>query len=627
MGSIKNLVVRPLILLSALFVLTVRVNAEPDAELILRKTEITLNRGKITTSNYFEIKINNRNGEKYTRVSIPWSKLSKVSNLVAEVRDNSGRTVRRLKPSEVTDRSRTSYSTFYHDEFLKEFTLRHNTYPFTIVYSWESASDQFFAFDYWLPVLAPEVPTIKATLAITVPDNEKIVYRGTNIGNPEVVEVSGTITCKWQTSYDGRLREEYFSPYPGDLMPFVVALPYRFLFDKPGSFGSWDSFGSWQREVMKGLDNLPDYEKKKVDQIISGSQTTEDKVRNLYHYLQDNTRYVNVVIETGGMKPYPASYVAQNRYGDCKALTNYFRALLSYAGIESFYTLVHAGDVIRDIDPRFPAQLFNHIILMIPDGKDTLWLDCTSKGPFGYLGTFTQNRYALAISDDRAVIVRTPAMHSEHTHELRTFTVNYEYTDQSAVKMKGLFRGDMFEQLTGIDSQFGETDKERIVREYFTESGFELRNYSISRMSRDSREVILEYDALTKSLYSKYGNEIIVNTIPFDIPAFERPEERKTELLINYPIAHTDTVKYSVPFGYKPAAIGGKVNIISEFGSYSRELHIKEDGVTIVKSLMIKSGRFPLVSYPEFYRFIKEVKDEDTNAVAVLTKTITNQNP
>ena len=68
----------------------------------------------------------------------------------------------------------------------------------------------------------------------------------------------------------------------------------------------------------------------------------------------------------------------EKKYGDCKALTNYMRYMLKTVGIKSYPALINGGASKVSADPAFPADPFNHVILCIPQGKDSAWLECTS---------------------------------------------------------------------------------------------------------------------------------------------------------------------------------------------------------------------------------------------------------
>lgn len=52
--------------------------------------------------------------------------------------------------------------------------------------------------------------------------------------------------------------------------------------------------------------------------------------------MQQNTRYISIQLGIGGWQPFDAEYVAQKKYGDCKALTNYMFSLLKEAALDQF---------------------------------------------------------------------------------------------------------------------------------------------------------------------------------------------------------------------------------------------------------------------------------------------------
>jgi hypothetical protein len=99
-----------------------------DAELINRNTIIDISDGKLVQLEFVEIRINNRNGDKYAEISIPFNKLKKVSDIEASIIDNKGQVVRKLKKSDIIERSANSDISFFDDTYIKEFSLRIHTH-------------------------------------------------------------------------------------------------------------------------------------------------------------------------------------------------------------------------------------------------------------------------------------------------------------------------------------------------------------------------------------------------------------------------------------------------------------------------------------------------------------------
>ncbi|HEY9113108.1 MAG TPA: DUF3857 domain-containing protein [Bacteroidales bacterium] len=596
------------ILLTLLFQLA-SIAQDYDAELVKQETSITVVNDKLTKTEYFEIKINNRGGEKYTKVRIPFSSLEKLSKVEAYILDADGREVRKLKKSEITTRSAISNFSLYEDDFIMEFTLKHNSYPYSIVYSYQYQQNEFLYVDYWLPVIDNRVPTGHARLSISIPQGFAISYSNSNIEEPEIVLNEEIVAYTWQTSYSQIINSETLSPPLINFLPSVAIVPLKFNFELKGSFESWSDYGKWQFELLKDLKEFSINEKSTIQTLIRDVDNEKEKIRVLYHYLQDATRYINVSIETGGMKPYPASYVAENKYGDCKALTNYFKSVLDYAGIQSFYTKVNAGEPIDEIDKSFPSQQFNHVVLFVPLKEDSVWLDCTSDGPFNYLGTFTQNREALVVGEDSSYFLHTPELNDSDVLDSRKISIAYNANQSSTVIFQNIYRGEMFETLTEIKQSFNESEKTRILRNYIMEKGFELIDYTISQNNRDSLQIMLTCETKSNEIYKHFGNDVLVNNIPFSLPVFEKPGNRKLPLQIDYPIHKSDTLIYAIVPGYELSKNFVNQKVASKYGNYSIAFSFNEESVQVVKSILIKPGFYPISEYAEFYKFYNEIKE------------------
>jgi len=590
-----------------------------DAELISQNTTIEINKGKLTKNLYYEIKINNRAGEKYTKIAIPFSKLIKSSRIEAYIKDSNGRIVKKLKNSDIVEKSSISDFSLYEDDYIKEFTLKHNVYPYTIVYSYQIQQNEFLNIDFWTPIINEKVPTLKANLEITVPIDYKIVYKNQLVDKPIIDTTENAIKYNWKASYIDIIKDEEYSPSISNFLPNVEITPIEFNYDIDGSFKDWLSFGNWQYDLLQGLNELHNNEKNKVKSLIEDINDDKEKIRILYHYLQDETRYINVTIETGGLKPYPASYVTQNKFGDCKALTNYFKSVLDYIQIPSYYTKVYAGNPILEIDKNFPSQQFNHIILYVPLKDEDIWLDCTSDGAFNYLGTFTQNRDAFVISKDNIRFIRTPILKPIENIEIRKIETSLN-SKNTNVKFLNTYKGDSYEDILNLEKNYNDFEKSRIIRNYIVENGFELMDYKILNQNRDSTKIILSYNATTQNIYKSYGNDILISNVAFTLPNFEKPKIRKLPVQLDYPIYKIDTIIYEIPDGYILNQDSAAFSVSTKYGEYNLKVYKYSNSIITIKKLLINAGYYPISEYEDFYDFYYQIVESENKTYITLSK-------
>ena len=592
-----------------------------DAELVFQETDITVEKNRLLKTLSYEIRINNRTGEKYAAVDIPFSKLRKVSNIEAFIKDKYGKIIKKLKKSDITEKSLISNSSFYEDNYIKEFTLRHSSYPYSIFYTYEEQQNEIFFIDYWLPVIDIKVPTREAVLKLAVPKDYAISFSNHFTDSCTIDSLDFQIRYRWTASYKNILKSEIFSPPVKSYLPHVIIVPDNFKYYFNGSFISWIAFGDWLYSVNQNLSDLPVSEKNTINSLINGIIDKKEQIKRLYHYLQDQTRYINVSIETGGLIPYPASYVAENKYGDCKALTNYFKSVLEFIGIESYYTLVNAGEPTVEIDKDFPSQQFNHVILCIPDQIDTIWLDCTSDGAFNYLGTFTQNREALVIDKNKSTFRRTPSLSADEVVETRSVKLSLNEKKEGIADFNNSYMGDKFELLLSLSNSLSESKKSQIIRNYLIEKGFQLINFKLFDVNRDSSIIHLCYSANNNQIYNIYTDEVIINLIPFTIPEFEEPAKRNLPVQIDYPLHKCDTIEYYIPKGYKLTNELNDQSLLTEFGRYKINFEkVSGNKIRVVKEVLINRGYYHQNKYKEFYNFIHAIGAIEHNVRFITSK-------
>lgn len=594
-----------------------------DAIFRVANTNITIQNNKLITDYFFELQINNRQGEKYSVIKIPYSNNDKIKNITAYITDSNDNIISKLKKKDIVEKSYFQDFSFYEDKFIKEFILKHNTYPYKIIYSYQIIQSDFISITNWTPLVERGIPTLSAYLSLTTDTNYKIAIKNYGIEEHMLTRSENKKNHKWQSSHLKPIDDETFSQDISNLIPHISIVPLNFNYKNEGSLKNWQAFGDWQYRLLKELKELPIQEKIKIYNLVKNVEENKEKIKILYHYLQDETRYINVSIDVGGLVPYAASYVAHNKYGDCKALTNYFMSALDVVGISSYYTKIMAGSSISNIDTNFPSQQFNHIILYIPLDEEVIWLDCTSDLAFNYLGTFTQNRKAFVIDGANSHFVKTPALTLKEVLNNRSINATYS-NNNCKVIVRSTYQGDEYENLKNIENNYSESNKLRILKRHYVEPGLEPSQIKIEKYHRDSTKIGLTYNAVSNVIYKKYGNEILLSNIPLNLPKFEKPIDRKNELQIDFPIYLIDTIVYQIPAGHKALIDSSKYIIEEEFGKYDLNITKTDNNIFTIKSLIIYPGQYSLSKYQDFYNYYDKIIQIERKTHIVLTPETNN---
>lgn len=591
-----------------------------SAELIRQQTTIEIKNEKLIQTYSFHIQINNRNGDQYAEVAIPFNKMNKIFGIEAFILDNTGKKVQELKNNDITERSENSDMSFYSDSYVKEFALRNHTYPYTLIYSYRIESTQYLYLTNWSPVLDEKIPTFDASLQLDIPLGYKMKYHSNLVDMPKVDTLQDGLRYTWTSSYKNPITSENFSPSSKQYLPYIVIVPEKFKYENEGSHENWVTYGNWNLSLFNGLDDLPLTEKIKIHSLTDTISVEKEKIRILFHYLQDATRYIFISIKTGGMKPFPASYVAEKKYGDCKALANYFKSCLSEIGINAFYTKINAGNENEPIDTAFPSQQFNHVILFIPLKTDSLWVDCTSDLAFGYLGPFTQNRPALVVSKNASSLVMTPKLTSSDVLERRKIKVTINPSGNVQAIFSCSYKGNRYELLAALKAQLSETERRKYIENSIIDDGFQLDTYTISNADRDNPEIAFEYTAVSDLMLKEYGNESLLKIIPLGFPYLTDPNKRKLPVQINYPISRSDSSEIIIPENYAITAIPQNIAYHTKFGDYKVNFVQKGNSIIVTKQMNIHSGEYPLTEYSDFYAYILKILESENSYYITIVK-------
>ncbi|HKJ48510.1 MAG TPA: transglutaminase-like domain-containing protein, partial [Christiangramia sp.] len=496
-----------------------------------------------------------------------------------------------------------------------------NEFPYQIEYSYVVSEEEYLYIAWWTPIIFENTSTIHSSLEIDIPSNLEIQMDQTG----KAAMISDTSKenrkiLKWQSAGKLDFEHEIFSPTIRERIPKVVVVPSNFKYGTEGSFRSWNSFGSWIHELNLGQDELTPKEKSIVEKLVDGIEDPKEITRKIYHYLQDHTKYVNVAIDIGGLKTYPASYVCRNKYGDCKALTTYMKAMLKSVEIDSYYTVINAGEDGSRIKTDFPSQQFNHVVLAVPFEKDTIWLENTSNiNPFGYLGTFTQNRYALAVNGEKSELVRTPKLIPEKVLSQRNYEYFIENEDSWKTNIEFELRGKDFEDFRYYIRNRDEEDQRSALLNQGNIQKFKILNWNVLNDQRDQTSVKVKANGYTPGGMRNIGKYKVINPLKIALPDFEDPKQRKLDVRINCPVNRLDNIVYNLkaPDSLR-IQFPEDIEINSKYGNYSAAYSKEDNAIKVTERFLLKSNDIPISNYSEFYLFIESIENYKKQAAILL---------
>jgi hypothetical protein len=404
-------------------------------------------------------------------------------------------------------------------------------------------------------------------------------------------------------------------------LPVVYTAPGNFdLKGYKGTFKSWQAYGDWYNQLNAGRDVLDKEYADKAVELVKNIPVRRDKIKVLYEFMQKNTRYFSVSFGIGGLQPIPANEVAKSGYGDCKALSNYMKALLKAVGIESYYTLVKSGDY-EYIQPDFPSDQFDHIILCVPDNQEIIWLECTSQTkPFNYLGSFTCDRDVLAITPEGGKLMRTPQYGLEH-NRISTYSEILLLTSGDAdIKMQYRQTGLKYDELYTISESKPDFRKTWLAAQ-FKNAAFEIKKEEYS-FERNAATPVAKanYEVHMRDLSARSQNRLYVN--PSFISGASFIWEDPSEIALETAYQQHDSVRIEIPLGYNVEFLPENKTITSKFGSYSRSISRSGRYIFYTNSFLINKAEYPKETYPEFYNFINEVALLDHQML--ILKSVTN---
>ncbi|WP_228778777.1 DUF3857 domain-containing protein [Flavobacterium sp. J49] len=600
-----------------------------NANAVLRLNEVNISipsqkemviKSKIVTT------VLNELGLRSLDLSENYDKNRRINKIEATVYDPFGKEIKTYRRKDFKDISVADGVSIFNDNRALYLDFTPTNYPFTVVLESEVATSNTAFIRPWSPMNGYLESVEKTTVSIVYKPELGLKTKEINFKSHlgiEKKETASSITYSAKNLV-AKKREE-LAPGFTEIFPLVYFSLEKFSLENvEGIATNWEEFGKWYyNSLLADTEEIPEETKIKVKQLVGAEKNAVEIAKIIYKYVQERTRYVSVQVGIGGWRPMLAKEVDKLGYGDCKALTNYTRSLLKTVGVDSYYTVVYAGDdETKDLQQDFASIQGNHVILTLPTDKGLVWLECTSQiQPFGFQGDFTDDRNILLIKPEGGEIVKTKTY--TEAESLRTIKGAYSVNEEGKLtgKIKMISHGIQYDNTFGKERMSKEDQTNRYKEEFAN-----INNLSIKKMQltndKNKIEFTEELEVEAESYAQNSAGKLMFALNAFDqnsyVPKKYKTREFPFEVIRGY--TDEDEIEISIPEGYVFEAKPNNAELKTEFGEYKMEfISVNPKTIICKRKLIIKKGFYESAKY-ESYRKFRETIAKLDNSKTVISK-------
>lgn len=545
----------------------------------------------------------------------------KLTSFEMVVKDQSGKKVKSFGRGKVMDYSISqSFETTNANYVVLD--PEYKNFPFTIEVTAEFNHNGFLNLPQWMPQDRYNVSVKESRLTVVAPSDYELRYKEENLSGMETISVNGgkdvmyTWSVKDLQAVDKDIDYRSFTAR----QPKVLLAPSRFVLDNnEGMMTSWKEFGDWFIQLNEGRDQLLPSTTKMLNELPE--EDLETTVTKIYKYMQDRTRYVSIQLGIGGFQSLPADFVDEKGYGECKALTNYVKAMLKYKGIKSNYVLVRAGRDAEDIDYEFPSNQFNHVFLGVPTSSDTILLECTSQTiPPNYIGSFTDDRHVLWVEKENSKIINTPTYDETQNVYMKRADFQLDENGNATLGLKVTHKGVFFDKINWYNTYSSDQ-----LNQYHN-SLFNYRDFTVKKFEVNDKSYEAEFDCTYSLLINRLarkisGRMIFQANMLQALDFYVKPNKITRYLEIRRGFTVDESIFVRIPKNYRLDLKPEDLTITDDFGEYKIIFSDHLEGLMIKRKVVIKKGIYENERFDRFLIFIEKIEKMDKKKIVLGSKT------
>lgn len=547
-----------------------------------------------------------------------------VSQLHVNLYDKNNALIRKVKKEEFEDYAAVDGFSVYQDSRVKVLNLNHTSFPYTVEWEYEQKLKgiSLALLPDWT-VQGYGTAVELGELSVEIPMGMQLHHRSINIQlKPELTTLKdGFQQYFWRVRHLKAIKEEPYAPHYEQVLPQVqLAINTFQIGTYTGSMSSWKDLGKFMAALYQGRDELPNELKNEMNTLLAGAKNNTEKIELLYRYMQNKMRYVSVQLGIGGWQPFTAEYVYRNKYGDCKALTNFMKGLLNYANIKAYPVALRSTE---EVPPSFDESFvndpgFNHVILYIPAEK--IWLECTSTDyPINYLGESNADRQVLMITENGGQLLRTPTLSNKENREYWRAEFKIEADGKIKNSAQADFYGANHELYRSLNSYLSTKERKEWLEKNLNLALESLDSLQVT-CKKDKAEANMSFQAALSRMGSRSGKRWFIPFNPIN-PITKAPakaENRLQRVVNRKAYVQESDLSFTLPAGYKVESLPfSEKKLESPFGQYEVKVQQTGDKILVKRRLQIEAVDLPATEYTAFTNFYREIAKWDATKMVL----------
>jgi tetratricopeptide (TPR) repeat protein len=467
---------------------------------------------------------------------------------------------------------------------------------------------------------------LQEQLEVSVPAGRAVKLKTAPGSEPKIADESGRRVYRWGTSHRERDDDDSDSKkkkkQPSEPKPPAVQL---------STFASWEEVGRWYAGLERDRRAPTSEIRGKAAELTAGRATDLEKVEALYDFVAKNFRYISLSFGVGRYQPHAAGDVLHNQYGDCKDKHTLLSGLLEATGLHASSVLIHST---RKLDPDVPSpSQFDHMITMVPVGKEEVWMDTTTEvAPFRLLAFPLRKKQALVVPQEGVPrLEETPADAPMAGVQDQQVEGKVNEVGKLSIHVRYSARGDLELPLRMIFRRVPNAQWKRLLENMNRMVGLdgEVSDWKVGDPSDTKQPFLVEYD-ISKANYFDWSKKKTELDLPLslmrlpDVDADSAPDGEPLKL------GPKGSFRYSIRLELPPnltARAPVPISMTRDYGAYQASYKVEGNVFSAERKLELRQPELPVSRASDYQAFQRAVAADSRQELSLENKSAGSLTP